>query len=126
MQRLFQRYSPQKAKFWLVYPDADTLPEAIIEHEKEYRLSLPALRDPQHVLVKRTGVRATPEAAVFASDGREVYRGRIDDRYVDFGKERPAPTQRDLEQALEAILSGKPVLSSRTTAVGCYISGASR
>ena len=121
IERLYEMYCSRNVKFWLVYPDADTLPETIVEHLKEYRLSLPALRDPRHSLVKRAGVRATPEAAVFVAGGKEAYRGRIDNRYVDFGKERPGPTERDLEQALEAILNGKPVVHSRTLAIGCYI-----
>ena len=51
-----------------------------------------------------------------------VYRGRIDDRYVAFGKMRPAPTVRDLEQVLEAIIAGKEVKTKVTKAVGCFIS----
>jgi hypothetical protein len=67
-----------------------------------------------------TGVRVTPEAAVFVS-GQIVYRGRIDNRYVAFGKTRPAPTAHDLEAALETILKGKPVTNATTTAIGCFI-----
>ena len=62
----------------------------------------------------------TPEAAVFA-DGELVYRGRIDDRFVDFGKTRAAATTHDLAFALQAILDGRPVPESRTRAVGCFI-----
>ena len=71
-----------------------------------------ALRDPAHALVKFTEATITPEAAVVA-DGRVVYRGRIDDRYVDLGVERPSPTQRDLADALTAVLAGKPGRAAR-------------
>ena len=50
-----------------------------------------------------------------------VYRGRIDDRYVDFGNTRARATQHDLRQALDAVLSGEPVANPRTKAVGCFI-----
>ena len=63
----------------------------------------------------------TPEAAVFSADGRELYRGRIDNRMVDFGKERPAPTRRDLDDALASILNHKPVIDAIRPAVGCYL-----
>ena len=43
------------------------------------------------------------------SGPRLVYRGRIDDRYVDFGTARAAPTTRDLEQVLDAIVAGEAV-----------------
>jgi len=55
--------------------------------------------------------------AVWSADGRELYRGRLDNRYSDYGKERPAPTRRDLDDALAAILNGKPVASAVTIAI---------
>jgi hypothetical protein len=79
------------------------------------------LRDPRHLLVKRAKVRVTPEAAVFAPDGQLLYHGRIDNRYVDFGKARPAATQHELKSVLEAIAHGRPVPLSETRAIGCYI-----
>jgi len=121
IERLYQKYATRRVAFWLVYPDPDTLPEEIASHIRAYGLSLGALRDPQHVWVKRAGVRVTPEVAVWSADGRELYRGRLDNRYSDYGKERPAPTRRDLDDALAAILNGKPIASAVTIAIGCYI-----
>ena len=83
-----------------------------------------ALRDNEHALVKMTGAKVTPEAAVFVlgqSAARMVYRGRIDDQYVDFSKARPAPTTHDLEDVLEAIVRGRTVIAQNTRAVGCFI-----
>jgi hypothetical protein len=122
IQRMHQKYASQGISFWLVYPDPDATSADIARHEKEYQLALKALRDPRHVLVKRAGVRVTPEAAVFTPDGREIYHGRIDDRTVDFGKDRPEPNRHDLEEALDAVLNGRPVPNRATLAVGCYIS----
>jgi len=50
-----------------------------------------------------------------------VYRGRIDDRYVDFGRARAAPTSRDLREVLQALARGGPVAPRTTAAVGCSI-----
>ena len=119
--RLHAKFKSENVRFWLVYLDPDESVKAIREHVKEYGYSWGVLRDPQHRLVKKTQVKVTPEAAVFVPDGRMVYRGRIDDRYVDFGKARAKPTQHDLEQALEAILEGRPVERAMTPAVGCFI-----
>ena len=83
------------------------------------------MRDPTLALVKFVGATVTPEVAVVAG-GRVVYRGRIDDRYVDLGRERPAPTRRDLFEALTAIVARKPVARAKTQAVGCYISDLAR
>jgi hypothetical protein len=51
-----------------------------------------------------------------------VYRGRIDDRFVAFGKTRAAPTTHDLDQILEEIIRGKSISNKTTTAIGCFIS----
>jgi hypothetical protein len=78
------------------------------------------VRDPDHALVKYAGAKVTPEAAVYAG-GRIVYRGRIDDRYVDFGVERPQATRRDLAEAIASVVAGRAVVQPKTQAVGCFI-----
>jgi len=47
-------------------------------------------------------VKVTPEAAVFMVDGHEVYRGRIDDRYVDFGKRAARADDARFRRGVEA------------------------
>jgi hypothetical protein len=64
----------------------------------------------------------TPESVVFNARREIVYRGRIDDLYVDFGKSRPEPTTHELADAVEAVANGQPVRVGSTKAVGCYIS----
>jgi peroxiredoxin len=121
IERLASTYEKEGVVSWLVYPEAGNSVEDIEQHRKDYHLSLQALRDPQHALVKFARVTVTPEVAVFIPDGHELYRGRIDDRYVDFGKERPAPTTRDLDEVLKAVIGAKPIGKTVTRAVGCYI-----
>ena len=71
--------------------------------------------------MKLTGVTMTPEAAVYDAAHRLVYRGRIDDRNVDFDVTRAAPTTRDLHDVLQRVVAGETVELSTTQAVGCYI-----
>ncbi len=47
---------------------------------------------------------------------REVYRGRIDDRYFALGRERPQAMHHDLEEAIRAVLADKPVPAARRSA----------
>ena len=121
VRRLHDKFAKSGVRFWLVYPDQGESGEIIRNHIKEYEYRLSALRDPEHNLVKITGAQVTPEAAVFLPGGRMVYRGRIDDRYVALGKAKPAPTTRDLEQVLEAILEGRQITNKTTAAIGCFI-----
>lgn len=120
LERLYREYSPP-ASFYLVYPDRSETKAAIEKHRTDYGYTFGALRDPDGSLVKLSKVRVTPEAAVFAAGGELLYHGRIDDRYVDFGKSRPQPTTHDLEEALQAVLAGKPVKVASTRAIGCFI-----
>jgi hypothetical protein len=121
IQRLHNRFASRKVDFWLVYPDPQASPAQIRRHVEEYAYPGRVARDPDHALVSLAQAEVTPEAAVFLQRGRLVYRGRIDDRYVDFGKMRLAPTERNLEAALEAVLAGRRVAVPVTRAVGCFI-----
>jgi peroxiredoxin len=123
-RRLFEEFAPRHVAFWLVYADRKESTEAIRRHIQEFNYAVGVVRDPEHRLVKMTGARVTPEAVVFVSSDsgpQMVYRGRIDNRYVDFGKTRPAPTTHDLEEVLREVLAGKPLTLQTTRAIGCFI-----
>jgi hypothetical protein len=121
LARIAQEFAGQGVDFWLVYPDAAETAEAIARHQAEYHLPGTPVRDPRHVLVKRAEATISPQAAVFDHTGRLVYSGRIDDRYVAFGKARAGPRTHDLEAAITATLEGKSVAEARTHSVGCYL-----
>jgi ribosomal protein L35AE/L33A len=127
LRRLAQVFVPQGVMFRLVYPNPAEDAAAIRTHMAAfaYAGAIDALRDPKHALVKLSGATITPEAAVYAG-GRVQYRGRIDNRFVDFGVDRPAATEHDLHDAIGAILAGKPVAHPETQAVGCYIADFAR
>src|SRR5207245_8793520 len=101
LERLYERFAPQGIDFRLVYPEAGLTAAAMQKHRDVYGYTIPALLDAGHQYVGRARARVTPEAAVFVH-GELIYLGRVDDRYVDFGKERPAATQHDLAEALAA------------------------
>lgn len=121
IQKLQAAYST-RVDFWLIYPDKDESPAAIEKHLREYGYTIPALRDPGHILVARSQARVTPEAAVFDGRGDLIYHGRIDDWYIAFGHARSAPTTHEAEDAMEAALAGRKPLVATADGVGCYIS----
>jgi hypothetical protein len=86
-----------------------------------------ALLDPAHLVVAAVGASISPEAALirFNADGGFdlLYRGRINDLYLGPTKRQRAATTNDLRNALDAILSAKPVPSPQHEAQGCKISG---
>jgi hypothetical protein len=121
VQQLSKRYAG-RANFWLVFPDRTESSESIRKYLQDYRYDLPALRDPEHDLVRMSRVEVTPEAAVFGQNHRLVYDGRIDDWYRYPGGSRPAPTSHDLDDAIQAALAGRAPKNQQIRGVGCYIS----
>jgi hypothetical protein len=122
LQRLARQFGAQGVRFWLVYPSRLDSPQRIRAHRAAYAYDLPVLRDPQHRLVARAEVANTPSVALFLASGQLAYAGRIDDRYASFGVARPNAQRHDLQEALAAVLAGRPVSRRRTAAVGCAIS----
>ena len=125
LRRLHTQFAPHGVVFQLVYTGPGESVAAILQHRRDYDYPMEALRDPQHALARWAGARVTPEAAVYvrgAEAARLVYHGRIDDRYVDLGLSRPAPSTHELEDVLTAILAGRPAPRESAPAVGCYIS----
>jgi hypothetical protein len=122
VKQLSATFTAKGIQFWLVYPNPFDTPDGIHKHLQAFSYQNSALLDPDHVLAKLAHASVTPEAAIFDRQGRELYHGRIDDKYVNLSLERPSPTRHDLEDALNAVVSGKPIAQASTTAVGCFIS----
>jgi thiol-disulfide isomerase/thioredoxin len=108
--------------FFLVFPDKSDSAAEIRKYLDDFHYSIPAVRDPRHVLVKLAHAQFTPEAAVLNGKGALVYHGRIDDLYVSFGRARSAATTHELQDAIAAALSGKVPAHEEVAGIGCYIS----
>lgn len=123
IHRLETEYGPRRIAFRAVFSEESAQLATARKYLSDYGLDMIGLTDPSASLARQTGARVTPEAVVLSSQGAILYRGRLDDRYVDWGKTRPEATEHDLQDALEAILAGKPVLRPFTRALGCAIPG---
>jgi len=120
IQQISGAYKGQ-AEFYLVYPVKGETTDQIRKHLKEYGYALTALRDRDYELVKRAETRVTPEAAVFSSDAKLLYHGRINDWYAEFGKSKRAPTTQELMDAIAAATSGRRVTVASEPAIGCFL-----
>lgn len=121
LNRTIAAYTARKVAFYLVYVAPGLSPSTVRKHVADYGYRCPALLDPAQKLAKAAGVTITPEAAVYGATGKRLYRGRIDDRYIDFGKARYQATTHDLRAALDAVLEGRAIARPVTKAVGCFI-----
>lgn len=123
LARLYREYSPRGVAFFNVYSDPSESAASVRKHDTEFATPFAALLDPRQTLARETGARSTPEVVILGADGEQLYRGRVDNRFVDFGKTRFQPTENDLQEALDAILLGKPVPHAVTRTLGCAIPG---
>ena len=122
---LAETYRAQGVAVLSIYPNPGDTRSVVVAHEQQFGPTAETVLDPQQSLVHLAHARMTPEAAVLvpnsAGGWREVYLGRIDDRYLSLGKERPAATRQDLEEAIRAVLKHQPVPPPAGPAVGCAI-----
>ena len=121
LQKMNKKYG-QQASFRLVFPDKTESTDKIRHYLQEYNYHLPAIRDLDHALVKKSMAKATPEAAVFDARGQLVYHGRIDNLYEHIGQSRRAATTHELADAIEAASKDLNPPVATTEAVGCFIS----
>jgi hypothetical protein len=124
MQRLTKQYEPAGVRIWFVYPNPGDNANVIRAHNLEFAITANSALDTTQNLVHLAGATVTPEVAILVPERgslRPVYRGRIDDRYLALGTERPLAVHHDLEQAIRAVLAAKPVPPPGGPSIGCSI-----
>lgn len=121
LSRIVKSYQPKGVSFLFVYVEPSQTKAQILGHLKEYKLRAPGILDAKHQLVKMSGATVTPQAVVFSKAGKMVYRGRINDLFLEHGRSRKAPKTEDLKNALNQFLAGKPIAVPQTPALGCSI-----
>lgn len=101
--------------------DAEDYPEdsfeAMQEWVKEKGINFVYLRDEDQEVAKAYQAQCTPDLYVFDSSRQLVYHGRIDDNW----QEPDQVTRKDLRDALDTILAGKPVPEAQNPSMGCSI-----
>ncbi len=120
LAELARDYEKRGVAFFGVDANQQDGPVAIGRFADKHGLPFPVLKDVGNGLADRLGAERTPEVFVLDPSRAIVYRGRIDDQYA-IGIHRPSSTRRDLFDALDAVLAGRPVATPRTEAVGCRI-----
>lgn len=87
---------------------------------KEYGIKFPVLMDPSKKISAAMNATVTPEVILLNEDGKEYYRGLIDDWVVSLGKTRRVTSKRYLDQAIYSMQKGGPAVAA-TTPIGCLI-----
>jgi peroxiredoxin len=93
---------------------------SVSAHAQERNVPFPVLKDFDQKVADAFGAEHACEA--FLLDAKRVirYHGRIDDQY-GVGVSRDKPTRRELKEALDEWLAGRPITTPGTEAEGCPI-----
>ena len=101
---------------FVAYPD--DAPPAMAEEIRLAGYTFPYLVDEGQQVAKDYGAACTPDFFLFDRDQQLVYRGQMDGSRP--GNDVPV-TGKDLRQALDAVLEGKPVAAEQRPSLGCNI-----
>lgn len=108
---------------YLVHSDPEITNEVAMEHAILSEVKATVLLDKQQALAKQVQARITPEVVVLSPKSETLYKGRINDLYLGPTKRQRTATTKDLRDALDAILAGKPMAPPQHEAQGCKIGG---
>ena len=121
VNRIVADYGSKGIAFFAVQSDPDLQAEEARKHSQQFGYQFPVLLDPEQNLAYRLRVVSTPTAVIVSPKGVILYQGRIDNRYLDFGKYRDAGIKPDLRFALDTVIAGKPVAEPFTKSIGCIL-----
>ncbi len=121
MNRIAKEYASRGVRTYGVMTDTSVPLADLRTHVKDFAYAFPVLIDPTQILVKYANVDTNPESVVITPRAGIVYLGRIDNKVENFGQQRQQPTQRELRDALDAALAGKPVAKAFAQPIGCSI-----
>jgi len=91
--------------------------EKMITFFKDYKMNFPYLCDGTQITASEYDAVCTPDIYVYDADRILKYRGRIDDNWKDDTK----ITSKDLEKAIELLLSDKEIDFQQIPSIGCSI-----
>lgn len=119
---LHKKYAPKGIPVIAINPNDSTRePEDSYENmkkrAKKYKYPFVYLVDETQAIAKAYGAMRTPHVFVLDANRNVIYIGAIDDNFED----PKLVKEKYLENALDAFLTGKPIINSVTKAIGCGI-----
>lgn len=121
LNELQHKFAANNIHFYGLVPDKYFSDADVNAFAKQYKITMPLLRDSEQKITRYTGATITPEVVVVNEKGATVYRGRIDNWAYELGKKRRVITEHELLDVLTAISSGKEIKVKKTKAIGCFI-----
>lgn len=116
MSALYEDYSVKGVSFVAINSNSQENVEEIKEHAGEHKLPFRIFKDIGNKVADAYDAQVTPEIYVVNQEHELLYHGRIDN-----SRREDEVESKDLRNALDEILMGKPVSVAETKAFGCSI-----
>lgn len=116
MEKIHNDYKEKGIAFLGINSNKAESVNRIKEHAEENQLTFTILKDEKNIIADKFEASVTPEVYVLNSNFDVLYHGRIDN-----ARDESEVVSKDLENALNEILSGKQVSKKETKAFGCTI-----
>src|SRR5262245_36721725 len=120
LAELDKKYSDKGIQFVGINSNQQDSLTDIAHYAKIHKIDFPLLKDPGNKIADQFGAERTPEAFLLDPASKVRYWGAIDDQYT-VGVSRPKPQQEFLVKAIDQLLAGEQVTTTKTPAAGCYI-----
>lgn len=116
MEKLAQDYKARGINVVGINSNATESAGDVKSHAASNKLTFVILKDNGNKIADALGASRTPEAYFLDANNKLVYHGRIDN-----SRDMSQVNANDLRDALDAVLSGKPVAKTTASAFGCSI-----
>ncbi len=119
LQEISTAYA-DRVEFVGVFSNEQDSTEEVGFFAEQQGILFPVLKDNGNRIADSFSARRTPEVCLLDQSRTIRYRGRVDDQF-GIGVAKKEPTERDLKNALDRLLSGQEILVAETDPVGCLI-----
>ncbi len=120
LKRLAERHANHGIQFWGILPGELCDAAQAASFQGTFNFNFPMIIDHDGRLIDRLKATHTPQAIVQVN-GRTIYSGRINDRFVDIGKAKREARQNDLADVLTAVSEHSEISVPSTEPIGCPI-----
>ncbi len=122
MIEIYQMYHSDLTQFVGIFPNFASKKKNIEKFREKYNIPFPLKTDYFKKQTKKFGTTILPEVVVYnKSKDIMLYKGRIDNAYVNVGKRRRVVTKSDLKDVLTKVVNNQAIEFYETTAIGCFI-----
>lgn len=121
LNKLAKKYIKNNVELIGVFPGTFSIDDELRKFKSQYKINFELVKDPEMKLAKHLHANIGPSCFLIDEAGNVVYKGRIDDLLFSIGKKRQVITENNLDDAIQCLITNKPIKIAETKAIGCIL-----